>query len=257
MKFDDFDALMRKYEESLDQTIPTDCFMVARLDGKGFTKLTKKEMDLNKPFDIRFRNAILKTIFYLMNSDFQIAYAYSESDEISLLFRANADKFARKVRKYNSILAAETSVKFSQEIAQKAVFDCRMIPLPTLDALQDYFVWRQADAQRNAINSHCYYKLLSLGRTPQEAAAELSTKQFKDKTSLLAHYGLTLQTIAPWELYGCGVYWKKITKEGMNPQTQTPVTVERPHLAVAYELPTGEKYKKMIAQIIQNENNSI
>ena len=37
MKFDEFDKKMRKFEESLDQFIPTDFFMVARLDGKGFT----------------------------------------------------------------------------------------------------------------------------------------------------------------------------------------------------------------------------
>ena len=42
MKFDDFDRQMRIYEESLDQYILPDMYLVARLDGRSFTKLTKK-----------------------------------------------------------------------------------------------------------------------------------------------------------------------------------------------------------------------
>ena len=42
MKFDDFDKKMRIYEQSLDQTILPEIFIVARLDGRSFTKLTKE-----------------------------------------------------------------------------------------------------------------------------------------------------------------------------------------------------------------------
>ena len=46
MKFDDFDEKMRKFEQSIDQTIPQESYMVARLDGRSFTKLTKESLDL-------------------------------------------------------------------------------------------------------------------------------------------------------------------------------------------------------------------
>lgn len=251
MKFDEFDTRMRKFEQSLDQVIPMDYFMVARLDGKGFTKLTKEDMDLEKPFDIRFRQAIINTIEFLMSSYFQILYAYNESDEISLLFNPNADKFNRKVRKYNSILAAETSVKFSSEICKPAVFDCRMIPLPDLDALQDYFAWRQADSERNSILAHCYYKLVGAGRTPQEAAAELTNMPFRDKAKLLAHFDMDLNSIPKWQLYGSAVYWQDTVKKGLNPVSNQSETGMRSKLVVNYDLPTGEAYRQMIAQLVK------
>ncbi len=247
MKFDDFDKKMRKFEQSLDQVIPTDYFMVARLDGKGFTKLTKKDMQLEKPFDIRFRNAVINTIKHLMNGDFQIAYAYNESDEISLLFKQNADKFGRKVRKYNSILAAETSVYFSQQIGQSAIFDCRMIALPNVESVEDYFAWRQTDSSRNSVLSHCYYKLISCGKTPQEAADYLRNLPFRDKVQLLAHFGMELNAIAPWQLYGSAVYWQTTTKTGFNPAKNLVVQGQRNHLIENYELPTGAEYRRFVA----------
>lgn len=250
MKFDEFDKKMRTFEESLDQVIPSTSFMVARLDGKGFTKLTKKDMVLEKPFDIRFRDAVINTIKYLMNGYFQIAYAYNESDEISLLFKSNADKFGRKVRKYNSILAAETSVHFSQQIAQNAIFDCRMIALPDIEAVQDYFAWRQTDSNRNSVLAHCYYKLVADGKTPQEAAAYLRNLPFRDKVQLLAHFGMELNDIPKWQLYGSAVYWQENIKQGLNPATHTSQQTLRHTLTVNYELPVGEEYRRFITKQI-------
>lgn len=246
MKFDEFDKKMRKFEQSLDQVIPADSFMVARLDGKGFTKLTKKDMILDKPFDIRFRDAVINTIKYLMNGYFQISYAYNESDEISLLFQTHADKFGRKVRKYNSILAAETSVHFSHQIGQTAIFDCRMIALPDLDAVQDYFAWRQADSGRNSVLAHCYYKLVASGKTPQEAADYLRNLPFRDKVHLLTHFGMELKDIPKWQLYGSAVYWKETAKEGFNPATNTLQQSKRKQLVENYDLPVGEEYRKFV-----------
>ena len=87
MKFDDFDKKMRRYEESIEQIIDKEYFIVARLDGKGFTKLTKENSTLKRPFDIKFRDCMINTIKHLMQSEFPIIYAYTESDEISLLFK--------------------------------------------------------------------------------------------------------------------------------------------------------------------------
>ena len=65
MRFDDFDKQMRIYEQSLDQNILPDMYMVARLDGRGFTKFTKKA-GFKKPFDEGFRNLMNDTVKYLM-----------------------------------------------------------------------------------------------------------------------------------------------------------------------------------------------
>ena len=54
MDFDTLDKQMRGFEQSLDRTMLEGIYIVARLDGHGFTRLTKKDMNLEKPFDVRF-----------------------------------------------------------------------------------------------------------------------------------------------------------------------------------------------------------
>jgi len=48
MKFDDLDAKMRVFETAHDHSVLPGMFIVARLDGRGFTKLTKQKR-LRKP----------------------------------------------------------------------------------------------------------------------------------------------------------------------------------------------------------------
>ena len=113
MRFDDFDNMMRKYEESLDQVIVPDVHIVARLDGRGFTRLTKEDMKFEAPFDVLFREHMVETVRHLMNCGFNIVYGYTQSDEISLLFHRDDNTFGRNTRKINSILAGEASAWMS------------------------------------------------------------------------------------------------------------------------------------------------
>ena len=62
MKFDDLDKMMRVYERSIDQCILPDMFLVARLDGRNFSRLTKKVCDFEAPFDVRFRDMMIHTV---------------------------------------------------------------------------------------------------------------------------------------------------------------------------------------------------
>ena len=66
MRFDEMDSKMRVYEKSLDQVILPDMYMVARLDGRGFTKLTKEVCHFEAPFDERFRDMMVNTTKSLM-----------------------------------------------------------------------------------------------------------------------------------------------------------------------------------------------
>ena len=138
MFFEEFDKKMRIYEQSLDQVLLPETYMVARLDGRGFTKLTKEICKFEAPFDIRFRDMMVNTVEGLMDCGFHIVYAFTESDEISLLFDVSEDTFGRKIRKYNSTLAGEASAIFSLKLGRIATFDCRMVPLPNVEKVQDY-----------------------------------------------------------------------------------------------------------------------
>lgn len=131
MKFDDFDAKMRIYEESLDQVLIPDLYLVARLDGNRFTRLTKEVCKFDAPFDIRFNGMMVETVKALMTYGFRVIYGYTESDEISLLFHPLEDTFGRKVRKYNSLLAALRVLPFqcsldSPESSTAAWSRCRI-----------------------------------------------------------------------------------------------------------------------------------
>ena len=133
MDFDTLDKQMRRFEQSLDRTMLEGIYVVARLDGHGFTRLTKKEWNLEKPFDIKFRDAMIETTKHLMNCGFRMIYGYTQSDEISMLFHLRDDTFGRKERKLVSILASEASVAFSMHTGRSAVFDNRLVPLPTAE----------------------------------------------------------------------------------------------------------------------------
>ena len=70
MDFETLDKQIRRFEQSLDRTMLEGIYVVARLDGHGFTRLTKKEWDLEKPFDVRFRDAMIETTMHLMDCRF-------------------------------------------------------------------------------------------------------------------------------------------------------------------------------------------
>ena len=105
MVFDELDKIMRVYEQSLDQVILPELYLAVRLDGRGFTRLTKEICKFEAPFDIRFRDLMIHTTKALMDCGFRIVYGYTDSDEISLLFAPDENTFGRKVRKINTTLA--------------------------------------------------------------------------------------------------------------------------------------------------------
>lgn len=250
MNFDDFDEKMRVYEESLDQCIVPEMYMVARLDGRNFTRLTKEKCDFEAPFDIRFRDMMVSTVKHLMNCGFRVVYGFTESDEISLLFHLDEMTFGRKVRKYNSILSGETSAFFSMQLGQLGIFDCRIIPLPNITLVKDYFLWRQEDAHRNALNSHCYWMLRKQGVKPTDAQSQISNKSIAAKNELLFSNGINFNDLPMWHKRGVGIWFEDVEKEGFNPITGQTVVTTRRVLQPCYELPTGQEYAQLIEEIV-------
>ncbi len=142
MKFDELDRKMRIYETAADITILPEIFMVARIDGRSFTRLTKEVHPFEAPFDPRFRDYMIATVEHLMQCGFNVIYGYTQSDEISLLFHLEENSFGRKLRKLDSILAGEASAKFSTLLGDIGAFDCRISELPGEERVVDYFRWR-------------------------------------------------------------------------------------------------------------------
>ncbi len=250
MNFDVLDQQMRVYEESLDQILLPDLYLVARLDGNRFTRLTKEVCNFEAPFDERFRDMMIRTVQALMNYGFRVIYGYTQSDEISLLFHPAEETFGRKVRKYNSILAGVASAAFSLDLGKSAVFDCRMVPLPNVERVRDYFLWRQEDAHRNALNAHCYWLLRKQGVGKQAATAKLDGQSTVFKNELLFQNGINFDKLPVWQKRGIGIYWAMEEKQGYNPVTGQSVAALRRIMKTDYELPLKEEYANLVEKIL-------
>ena len=254
MKFNDLDKKLRVYETAHDFCVPPNIYMIARLDGRGFTKLTKERYPFKKPFDERFNEMMIKTTQHLMNCGFQVIYGYTESDEISLLFDLNTNVFSRKLRKYNSVLAGEASATFSLMLGESAVFDCRISQLPRKKDVIDYFRWRHEDAHRNALNAHCYWFLRNEGHDYKTVTAMLEGKTTAFKNELLFNNGINFNDLPAWQKRGVGIMWDWEERAGFNPVKQQLETSKRRCLKTDKNLPLSNAYSEYItALLLANE----
>ena len=254
MKFDDFDKKMRVFETEHDHCVLPGIYMVARLDGRNFTTLTKETCNFEAPFDDRFRDYMIETTKHLMTCGFRILYGYTESDEISLLFHPEEDTFGRKTRKLLSVLAGEASAKFSLLIGQQGIFDCRISELSSLDLVVDYFRWRNEDAHRNALNAHCYWMLIKHGESARAATSFLLNKTISAKNEFLFENGLNFNNIPNWQKRGVGLFWEIYEKDGKCGLTGELLTTERKRIKIDMDLPMKNDYSEFIRELFNKES---
>ncbi|MEQ9550953.1 MAG: tRNA(His) guanylyltransferase Thg1 family protein [Coleofasciculus sp. G3-WIS-01] len=110
MKFNELNAKMRVYETAHDHCVLPGLYMIARLDGRGFTRLTREVHPFEAPFDEKFRDSMILTVEHLMNCGLKIIYGYTQSDEISLLFDIAESAFNRKLR-YSAVFVYPSARK--------------------------------------------------------------------------------------------------------------------------------------------------
>lgn len=248
---------MRVFEEHDDRCVLPGMYMVARIDGRSFTRLTKEVHKFEAPFDIRFRDMMLDTTEHLMTSGFNILLGYTQSDEISLLFHRDEANFDRKIRKYNSILAGEASAKFSLLLGDLACFDCRICEVPNENLVVDYFRWRNEDAHRNALNGHCYWMLRGQGQSASKAAAQLNGLSIAAKNELLFQNGTNFNDVPLWQKRGVGLYWEKFEKQGLNPKTGKTEIAHRRRIKRDLELPMRDEFSEFIRLLLSDANTTL
>jgi tRNA(His) guanylyltransferase len=256
MKFDDLDQEMRVFETAGDRCVLPDIYMVARIDGRNFTRLTKDVHSFEAPFDERFREFMLQTVDHLFGCGFRATFGFTQSDEISLLFHRDENSFGRKTRKFNSVLAGEASAKFSLQLGAIAAFDCRVCELPTSTRVRDYFRWRQEDAHRNALSGHCYWMLRKQGWDVSRATAKLRGMNVSEKNELLFQHGVNYNDLPLWQKRGVGIYWEEFDHPATNPITQQPVIAKRRRLRHDLELPSGDGFGLFVDGLIQRSERS-
>lgn len=148
-------TVMKNLEREYRMYLPKKSYAVVRVDGKGFSKYTKK---LEQPFDEQFTKDMRSTALYLAQNIDGAHLAYTQSDEISVVFSDLAGPntewwYGGQVQKIVSIVAAMATAKFNElrPFDGLALFDARVLTLAEGEVF-DYLAWRQSDAIRNSIS---------------------------------------------------------------------------------------------------------
>lgn len=153
---------MKKYEGVSKTKLLRRTPVIIRLDGKAFHTWTRQlrntDISLEKePYSSIMHTRMMLTTKFLMKNIQNAVFAYSQSDEISILLndwkKLNTDQwFDGSIQKIASVSASMATVGFNIDSAYSpAMFDSRVFNLPKEEVV-NYFIWRQQDATRNSIN---------------------------------------------------------------------------------------------------------
>ncbi len=254
MKFETLDRRMRVYETAHDHCVLPGIHMVARIDGRSFSQLTRVSQSFDAPYDTRFRDCMVATLEHLVTScGFSVLFGYTQSDEMNLLFRKDEALFGRKLRKFLSVLAGEASAKFSLELGALGAFDARISQLPDTETVVDYFRWRNEDAHRNALNGHSYWLLRRQGLDDHAATEKLKGVSVADRNELLFRAGINFNDVPAWEKRGIGILWKDEEHVGTDPRTGATTTSTKRRAVVQWELPMKTEFDELVRGIVVNQ----
>ncbi len=250
---DAFEKQMRSLEYFHSLRLLPGAWVVIRVDGRGFSRFTQSKFE--KPFDPEFHRVMVRAASALLEGLHGI-YAYTESDEISVLFPPNWDLFDRSLEKVVSISASIASSTFTHAYGSIVNFDSRVWLGVDKSQVVDYFRWRQADATRCALNGWCYWTLRKAGETAAKATAMLDGRSVAFKNELLFQHGINFNELPTWQRRGVGLYWEEYEKSGYNPVQAKDVVVKRRQVKVDEELPMKEAYEEFISHFLDTASAS-
>lgn len=105
---------MKTYEAAFNHTLPASTPTILRLDGHSFSRFT---LPFSRPFDNRIHTAMLAVCTDLLTFFPQATVAYTQSDEITLVFPNGVqDIFNARVQKITSLAASRAGVIFYQSL---------------------------------------------------------------------------------------------------------------------------------------------
>ena len=160
----------KEYEDAYDTTIIRRLPIIIRLDGRSFSKLTKK---LPKPFCSKFVELMTNTTLELVKQIDGAVFAYQQSDEISIIVKNDNNEdttpwFGNRIQKIASISASIATYEFNKylwemsnkpELHGTPLFDARVFAVPDIVEALNYLVFRQQDCARNAVTGALYAAL--------------------------------------------------------------------------------------------------
>ena len=196
---------MKEYENVERRYLTRRQPLIIRADGRAFHRFTK---DFKRPFDESFLACMRSTAKDLCENIMGAKFAYTQSDEISLLLTDDDSIetqawFGKNLQKIVSVSAAMATFFFNRNLSclffhglpgedpggfyfgsmgmnrayvdkRIAAFDARAFVLPR-EEVNNYFLWRQRDCECNSIQSvaHANY--------PQKELIGLSCNDLQNK----------------------------------------------------------------------------
>lgn len=150
------DRMKGQYENRTRYYLPRRTYTIIRLDGKSFHTLTR---GMTRPYDHNVMDAMDHATLRLCETVEGVAFAYTQSDEISLLLTDFGSPttqawFDGNIQKLASVSASIATAHFNEvfPVDKLGYFDSRVFTIPDFIEVYNYFVWRQEDAIRNSIS---------------------------------------------------------------------------------------------------------
>jgi len=182
---------VKKFEA--DDSLLRECWIVVRIDGKGFHKFSSKH-DFEKPNDKKALDLMNTCAKVVIKDVSDIVLAYGQSDEYSFVFKKNTSLYGRRSAKivttvvsiFSSAYVHNWSTYFDTALQMIPSFDGRAVLYPNEKTIRDYLSWRQADCHINNLYNTTFWSLvLKGGLSNQEAQKRILHTQAKDKNEIL------------------------------------------------------------------------
>ncbi len=185
----------KSYEEAYDHKIIRRLPVIVRVDGKNFSRLTRR---LLRPYCPKLMSLMAHTMLSVVKDVEGCIFAYQQSDEITFVLRNDNTLdtepwYGNRIQKIASISAALTTYHFNEGLrdmddppglAGPAIFDARVFAVPSLNEVVNNLIFRQQDCIRNAVTTAAQAELGNrFGR--KTAASLLEERTTKDRIELL------------------------------------------------------------------------
>jgi tRNA(His) guanylyltransferase len=247
---------MKKYEYVTRFSLPPRTYTVLRVDGRAFHTWTR---GLARPYDTDFIDCMDAAAISLCEDISGSQFAFVQSDEISVLAVDFADIksqpwFDGNIQKWASVGAAISGAAFNFRVSEfmafkpsgklgatkkpNAMFDARVFTIPDFVEVENYFVWRQKDAERNSVT--------------MLAQAYASHKQLQNKNTSQRHE-IIHAAGDNWAKHPVGFKHGRIIRKHDSEVSDYSVVVERPRVsnwAVDNSTPVFTKNRSYLREMI-------
>lgn len=221
MTSDALGARMKAYEACAQLKLPRRTYTILRVDGRMFHTLTR---DLDRPYDVDFAAAMNAVAITLCQKVQNARLAYVQSDEVSVLLTdftsiETQPWFEGNIQKQVSISACIAANAFNRALGigpGDAEFDARVFTIPDPTEVENYFIWRQKDAERNSLAMVAQYhashqQLLGVNAAGQHDIIHAAGDNWNDYPVRFKRGGIVIRVSTPAQgaaLHGLvRMYW--------------------------------------------------